>query len=90
MTKEERFIEDMTRQRGMDFVRIGMTIEVDGKRGKIVGTNMSANLDVVFDDREKHGKHAHNCHPTWETRYFNGSGEVIADYREVARRAKSV
>jgi 2-hydroxy-3-keto-5-methylthiopentenyl-1-phosphate phosphatase len=82
MTKAEQFIADMTRLRGMDFVRIGMVVEVNGERGKIIGMNMSANLDVVFDDHEKHGKHAHNCHPEWETRYFNDKGECIADYRE--------
>lgn len=81
-TKVEQFIEDMTRLRGIDFARIGMQIEVSGDMGTIKGLNSSANLDVVFANQAKYGKHAHNCHPTWETRYFNERGEVIADYRK--------
>jgi hypothetical protein len=85
VSKAEQFIRDMTRQRGMDFVRIGMAVEVDGKRGKIKGMNSSANLDVVFDDTAARGKHAYNCHPTWETRYFDENDVCIADYRKAAK-----
>ncbi len=81
-SEADQFVRDMTRLRGMDFVRLGMTVEVDGERGKIVGMNSSANLDVVFDDTARRSEHAYNCHPTWETVYFSESGEIIADYRE--------
>lgn len=82
LTKAEQFIADMKRCRGIDFARIGMQIEVDGDIGTIVGMNSSANLDVKFANQTKYGKYAHNCHPTWETRYFDADGQVIADYRK--------
>lgn len=79
--KEKQFIEDMKRV-GLDFPRIGMMVHVDGDIGTIVGMNGSGNLDVVFANQQKYGKHKHNCHPTWETVYFGQDGEIIADYRE--------
>ena len=82
LTKAEQFVADMKRCRGIDFARIGMQIEVDGDIGTIVGMNSSANLDVKFANQVKYGKHAHNCHPTWEIRYFDADGKVIADYRK--------
>lgn len=82
LTKAEQFVADMTRCRGIDFARIGMQVEVNGDIGTIVGMNGSANLDVKFANQAKYGKHAHNCHPTWETRYFDADGKVIADYRK--------
>lgn len=79
-TAGQKFIEDMVRMRGMDWVRLGMQVEVDGKPGTIRGTH-GANLAVVFK-----GQHYRsNCHPTWETRYFNTRGEVIANYRADAK-----
>jgi hypothetical protein len=83
-TKDQRFIEDMTRCRGMDWVRLGMMVEVDGHLGTIKGMNSSANLDVEFVNQLKWGKGTHNCHPTWETRYFDAEGKVIKDYRRKA------
>lgn len=81
LTKAEQFVADMKRCRGIEFARVGMQIEVDGDIGTIVGMNGSANLDVVFANQQRYGKHKHNCHPTWEICYFNENGEVIADYR---------
>lgn len=81
MNKNEQFVADMIRCRGIDFARIGMQVEVDGDIGTIHGMNSSGNLDVVFANQVKYGKHPHNCHPTWETRYFDADGKVIADYR---------
>lgn len=81
-SKAAQFIADMTRCRNMDWVRLGMQVEVAGDLGTIVGMNSSANLDVVFVNQLKMGRHKHNCHPTWETRYFDAAGKVIADYRE--------
>ncbi len=79
--KEQQFIDDMKRSRDIDFVRIGMMVEVYGELGTVVGMNSSANLDVVFANQLKHGKRKANCHPTEETRYFDALGKVIADYR---------
>lgn len=64
--------------RNIPFAYQGMRIEVAGKMGTIVGSNNSCNLDVVFDGRW----YAENCHPWWETRYFDESGHVVKDYRE--------
>lgn len=75
-----RFVDDMTRLRGMDWVRLGMMVEVDGDLGTIKGTNSSANLDVVFANQLKYGNGKSNCHPTWQTRYFDAEGNVIRDY----------
>ncbi|MET3290592.1 UNVERIFIED_CONTAM: hypothetical protein ABID98_003162 [Brevibacillus sp. OAP136] len=63
--------------RNIPFAYQGMRIEVAGKMGTIVGSNNSCNLDVVFEDRW----YAENCHPWWETRYFDEAGNVIKDYR---------
>ena len=83
MTKKEKmFIEDMENQRGIDFAKIGMMVEVSGDIGTIKGMNHSCNLDVVFANTLKHGKGKYNCHPTWDICYFDKDGEIIKDYRE--------
>lgn len=83
MTKRERqFIADMSRCRGMDWVRLGMMVEVDGEIGTIKGMNDSANLDIVFANQLKMGSGEHNCHPQWDICYFNTDGNIIADYRK--------
>lgn len=74
----QRFIEDMVRVRGIEFARIGMTVEVYGDTGTIQGMNASANLQVVFQDQGKHGSHSHNCHPTHCVKYFDEAGVAIA------------
>lgn len=84
ISKADQFIADMKRCRGIDFARIGMQVEVAGHIGTIVGMNSSANLDVRFVNELKFGKGVSNCHPTWETRYFDADGNVIADYRRDA------
>lgn len=82
VNKSEQFIADMKRTRGIDFARIGMMVEVNGDIGTIKGMNSGANLDVVFANQVKKGNYVHNCHPTWETRYFDAAGTVVADYRK--------
>lgn len=86
-TKAQQFIDDMKRFRGIDFARIGMMVEVCGEIGTIVGMNRSANLDVRYANQQKRGKGTYNCHPTWEMRYFDERGEVIADYRIIKASA---
>ncbi|NLU17987.1 MAG: hypothetical protein GXW94_19875 [Serratia liquefaciens] len=83
-SKDQQFIDDMIRCRGIDFARIGMMVEVYGDLGTIVGMNGSANLDVVFANQLKYGKHPENCHPFCEVKYFDKSGTVIADYTKSA------
>jgi len=77
--QEKQFKEDMKRLRGVDFIELGMMVEIDGNTGTIVGVNSSANLDVVFANRLKYGSKALNCHPFWKARYFNKDGICIAE-----------
>jgi hypothetical protein len=44
--------------------------------------NSSANLDVEFANQLKWGKGTHNCHPTWQTCYFDAEGKIIRDFRK--------
>lgn len=67
--------------RGLPFVRAGAPIEVGGDRGVIVGSNSSANFDVLFTEG-KHKGTVLNCHPRWQTRYFDAEGNVVADFRD--------
>ncbi len=80
--KEKKFFQDLVRVRGQsfDFVRLGMEVEFEGDRGTIVGLNANGNLDVKFANTLKHGKHAHNCHPAFELKYFDETGKLIASY----------
>ena len=55
-----------------------MRISVNGKLGTIVGGNDGLNLDVVMDGNW----HTSNCHPWWETIYYDNNKNVLADYRE--------
>lgn len=80
LTKAERFIDDMITGRGIEFARIGMAVEVDGGMGTIEGMNSSANLNVRFTNQLKYGKHLHNCHPTWNVKYYDAEGKVIAHF----------
>jgi hypothetical protein len=65
--------------RGLAFVHAGMLIEVDGERGVIVASNDSGNFDVIFTEG-KHKGLTLNCHPKWQTRYFDADGKVLADF----------
>jgi hypothetical protein len=80
MPRKETFEQKMKRCRGIDFVKIGMRVEVDGEPGTIVGSNDSANLDVKFSNRLKFPAAKYNCHPFYRTRYFDTAGNVVADY----------
>lgn len=65
-------------RRNMPFLKRGMAVEVDGKNGIVTAGNSSGNINVRFEGM----KFSVNCHPKWETRYFDKEGNVIADYRE--------
>lgn len=81
-SKAQQFQEDMIRCRGIEFARLGMMVDVNGDMGTIQGMNGSANLDVLFTNQLKHGKRNHNCHPTWNVKYFDESGTLIAHFAE--------
>lgn len=77
-------IERTAKYRGVEFVRAGMTVIVDGVTGVIVGQNSSANWDVLFDEGTKWGGQVLNCHPTWEIAYLADDGSVLCDFRKAA------
>ena len=81
-TKSQQFIDGMIRHRGIEFAKLGMMVEVDGDLGTIIGMNDSANLNVQFANQLQYGKHVHNCHPTWNVKYFDVAGKVIAHFDE--------
>lgn len=80
--KQERFLEDMMRCRGIEFARLGMMVEVNGEMGTIEGVNVRANLDIRYANQLKHGAELHNCHPEWKVKYFDEAGTVIAHFDE--------
>lgn len=79
-TKAEQFQAEMLRVRGIEFARLGMMVEVNGHMGTIEGMNGNANLDVRYTNQLKHGPRLHNCHPTWNVKYFDEAGIVIAHF----------
>jgi len=58
--------------RGLPAIKKGMRCEVDGKLGKVVGGNSSANLNVLFDG----DKTVMNCHPYWKMKIFTEDGSI--------------
>lgn len=82
LSKSDRFVADMVRCRGIEFARLGMMVEVDGDAGTIEGMNSSGNLNVRYCNALKYGKHLHNCHPTWNVKYFDAAGVLIAHFDE--------
>ncbi|MCF5371917.1 hypothetical protein GIW05_03105 [Pseudomonas syringae] len=79
MDMAQRFEEDMLRCRGVEFARLGMTAEVDGNMGTVEEMNASANLVVRFDNEESPDTQL-SCHPTWNVKYFDNSGSLIAHF----------
>jgi len=75
--------ERIKKARGIEFAFQGMRIQVCGKMGNIVGGNHSQNLDVVFDGQWS----SNNCHPWYETVYYDNAGNILADYRANAEQA---
>lgn len=80
-----RSLENVKKWRFMPWLKYLMAVEVNGKMGRVTGANSSLNINVKFDNIEDQHYNG-NCHPHWETRYFNKEGKVIADYREVAKK----
>lgn len=69
--------KDVCKRRNIEFAYQGMKIDVNGKQGWIVGANSHNNLDVLFGEY-----HIHNCHPTWETTYYDNNDNIIKDFKE--------
>ena len=66
-------IDMICKQRGLPKIKKGSRCEVDGRPGKIVGINHSANFNVVFEGE----KHKTNCHPYYLMKIWDKAGEVI-------------
>jgi hypothetical protein len=79
-----RSLDSVKKWRNMPWLKHGMAVEVNGKMGKVTGANSSNNINVKFNAPE-HQRYNGNCHPWWETRYFDKDGKGIADYREKAK-----
>lgn len=56
-----------------------MSVEIDGDMGTIVRMNSSATLNVKFANQLQYGTQ-NELSPTWNIRYFNAEGKVIAHY----------
>lgn len=76
MNNTQKSIDRVCDYRGVPKVKKGMTCTVDGRKGKIVGGNTSANFNVKFED----SKRVMNCHPYWKMRIFDESGNVHYDH----------
>lgn len=73
-------LQNVKEKRSMPFLKRGMRVEVNGKMGVVTSGNASLNINVRYDGNN----FSQNCHPKWETRYFDAEGNVIADYRKEA------
>ncbi|WP_229386640.1 hypothetical protein [Lysinibacillus sphaericus] len=74
-------LENVKKWRNMPWLKRGMRVEVAGEMGVVTSGNCSLNINVRLDGL----KYSQNCHPHWETRYFDKDGKVIADYRKQAK-----
>ena len=74
---DERF-DRVAAYRGVDFAKIGMRVEVDGQPGVLVGSNSSANFNVLFTGGKFRGQTL-NCHPNWMMRYFD-DGKLLKEF----------
>lgn len=74
-------IQRTAEYRGVPFAKAGMSVIVNGNSGVIVGSNSSANFDVLFDEGTKWAGQVLNCHPTWEIVYIADDGSVLHDFR---------
>jgi len=75
-THDIEMFKRMKELRGIEFAHIGMNIEVNGRKGTIVGSNSSLNLDVCFDG----DSYISNCHPYYMIKYFDINGNLMKEY----------
>lgn len=69
----QKKIDEVVSYRCLPAIKKGSVCEVNGKRGKVVGGNSSANLNVLFDG----DKHPMNCHPYWKMKIFHSDGSIL-------------
>lgn len=91
IVRPEHFFTDVEqfhrvcKSRQIEFAYQGMKIDVAGKLGCIVGANSHNNLEIFFQDTCA----VHNCHPTWETTYYNHDMTIIKDYKKKANETNA-
>ncbi len=73
MSNTQKMIDRVVEYRQLPPIKKGMSCEVDGKVGTVVGGNSAANLNVLFEGESK----PMNCHPEFRMKIFNNEGEVI-------------
>lgn len=78
-TRQEEDFTRTARYRGVPNAKIGMAVELNGKRGYILRSNDSANFDVAFDSG------VFNCHPNHELVYFDQDGSILYDFRRTSK-----
>jgi len=78
MPNTQRHIDSVCTQRNMPRVIKGAACNVDGRQGKIVGGNSSANFNVQFDDNGD----IRNCHPYWKMQIYTPNGGLYYDYEQ--------
>ena len=69
----QKAIDLVSDYRGLPNIRKNQRCEVDGRKGKIIGENSSANLNVLFDG----DKRPSNCHSYFKMKIFANNGELI-------------
>ncbi|MFR9694771.1 hypothetical protein ACL02V_29100 [Bacillus mobilis] len=79
MFGDKKQFERMCELRKIEFAYQGMKIEVCGQVGIIVGSTSGLNLQVAYYSDPWT---SYNCHPYYETVYYDKKGNVVADYRK--------
>jgi len=69
--------ERMKKSRGIEFAYLGMRVEMNGKKGTIVGY-YGMNLLICLDGNWW----GDNCHPWWKMKYFDNDGNLIKEFTE--------
>lgn len=72
--RKDRDFNKIKNYRNVPLADYGMNVELNGKRGFIIGCNDSCNFDIKFDDS------VFNCHPNYEMIYFSDNGEILYDF----------
>lgn len=71
----QKWIDRVCLQRGLPPIKKGMRCEVEGRQGKVIGGNCSANLNIRFDGE----RFTRNCHPYWKMKIYNADGVAVWD-----------
>jgi len=62
----------------MPWLKRGLRVDLNGKKGRVTGAGTAAYVHVLFDGERLPS----NCHPTWEMTYYDLQGNtMIADYK---------